>query len=177
MSALLRGQFELGIASVVRQRQHFGKECRVLAWRRILRQQSIEFIELRLRSVVVRQSSGTFRLADDGIERTVRVHALPRRRWHGPRQAWKVTLARRASLRFITLAEPSDCALVFFVPLTVNRLGEREIAAMIDGVIGNKPLPANAYRRSNMLDKRRPMMQAYAAFATSACTEQPRSLT
>ena len=28
-------------------------------------------------------------------------------------------------------------------PLTVNRLGEREIAAMIDGVIGNKPLPAN----------------------------------
>jgi predicted ATPase len=27
--------------------------------------------------------------------------------------------------------------------LTVNRLGEREIAAMIDGVIGNKPLPAN----------------------------------
>jgi class 3 adenylate cyclase len=27
--------------------------------------------------------------------------------------------------------------------LTLNRLGEREIAAMIDGVTGNKPLPAN----------------------------------
>ena len=28
-------------------------------------------------------------------------------------------------------------------PLTVNPLGEREIAAMIEGVIGNNPLPAN----------------------------------
>ena len=27
--------------------------------------------------------------------------------------------------------------------LTINRLGEREIAALIDGVIGNKPLPAS----------------------------------
>ena len=27
--------------------------------------------------------------------------------------------------------------------LAINRLGEREIVAMIDGVIGNKPLPAN----------------------------------
>ena len=27
--------------------------------------------------------------------------------------------------------------------LTINRLGEREIEAMIDGVVGNKPLPAN----------------------------------
>ena len=27
--------------------------------------------------------------------------------------------------------------------LTLNRLGEREIAAMIDGVTGNKPLPAS----------------------------------
>ena len=27
--------------------------------------------------------------------------------------------------------------------LTLNRLGEREIAAMIEGVTGNKPLPAN----------------------------------
>ena len=27
--------------------------------------------------------------------------------------------------------------------LTINRLGEREIAAMIDRVTGNKPLPAN----------------------------------
>ena len=30
LPALLRGQFERGIASVVRQRQHLGKECRVL---------------------------------------------------------------------------------------------------------------------------------------------------
>ena len=27
--------------------------------------------------------------------------------------------------------------------LAINRLGEREILAMIEGVIGNKPLPAN----------------------------------
>ena len=27
--------------------------------------------------------------------------------------------------------------------LTLNRLAQREIAAMIDGVTGNKPLPAN----------------------------------
>ena len=27
--------------------------------------------------------------------------------------------------------------------LTLNRLGEREIAAMIDGVVGNKALPAS----------------------------------
>ena len=28
-------------------------------------------------------------------------------------------------------------------PLTINRLAEREVGAMIDGVIGNKSLPAN----------------------------------
>ena len=31
----------------------------------------------------------------------------------------------------------------YVTSLTINRLGEREIVAMIDGVIGNKPLPAN----------------------------------
>ena len=53
LSPLLRGQFERRITSVVRQRQHFGKERRILAWRKALRQQGIELVELRLRSVVV----------------------------------------------------------------------------------------------------------------------------
>jgi hypothetical protein len=53
------------MASIVRQRQHFGNECRVLARRQTLRQQGIEFVELRLRGVIVSQSGGTFHLADD----------------------------------------------------------------------------------------------------------------
>ena len=39
--------------------------------------------------------------------------------------------------------EPPWIGRPHVTPLTVNRLGEREIAAMIEGVIGNKPLPAN----------------------------------
>ena len=70
---LLRGQFERRIASIVRQRQHFGKQRRVLAWRKALRQQGIELVELRLRGVVVRKSSGTLHLADDRIKRAVGV--------------------------------------------------------------------------------------------------------
>jgi predicted ATPase len=31
----------------------------------------------------------------------------------------------------------------YVTPLTINRLGERDIGAMIDRVGGNKPLPAN----------------------------------
>ena len=70
---LLRGHFERRIASIIRKRQHFGKECRVLAWRKTLRQQGIEFVELRLRRVVVRESGGALHLADDWIERAVGV--------------------------------------------------------------------------------------------------------
>ena len=39
--------------------------------------------------------------------------------------------------------EPPWIGRPYVTPLTINRLGEHEIAAMIDGVIGNKPLPAN----------------------------------
>ena len=39
--------------------------------------------------------------------------------------------------------EPPWIGRPHVTPLTVNRLGEREIAAMIEGVIGSKPLPAN----------------------------------
>ena len=38
LPTLLWCQFERGITSVIRQREHFGKECRVLTWRRTLRQ-------------------------------------------------------------------------------------------------------------------------------------------
>ena len=73
LPALLRGQFERGIASIIRQRQHLGKERGILRRGRGLRQQRIELVELRLRCVVVRQSGGTFHLADDRIKRAVGV--------------------------------------------------------------------------------------------------------
>ena len=37
--------------------------------------------------------------------------------------------------------EPPWTGRPYVTALTLNRLGEREIAAMIDGVTGNKPLP------------------------------------
>ena len=39
--------------------------------------------------------------------------------------------------------EPPWVGRPYVTALTLNRLGEREIAAMIDGVTGNKPLPAS----------------------------------
>ena len=39
--------------------------------------------------------------------------------------------------------EPPWVGRAYVTFLTINRLGEREILAMIEGVIGNKPLPAN----------------------------------
>ena len=50
LPALLRRQFERRITSVVRQRQHLGKQCRVLRRGRGLREQRIELVELRLRA-------------------------------------------------------------------------------------------------------------------------------
>ena len=73
LPALLRGELERGIASIVRQRQHLGKERGVLRRCRGLFEQGIEFVEFRLRGVVARQSGSTFHLADDRIKRTVSV--------------------------------------------------------------------------------------------------------
>jgi class 3 adenylate cyclase/predicted ATPase len=42
--------------------------------------------------------------------------------------------------------EPPWIGRPYVTALTLNRLGEREIAALIDGVTGNKPLPANIRR-------------------------------
>ena len=39
--------------------------------------------------------------------------------------------------------EPPWIGRPYVTALSLNRLGEREIAAMIDRVAGNKPLPAN----------------------------------
>src|SRR5262245_49259060 len=41
------------------------------------------------------------------------------------------------------LERSSDAALLGVTALTINRLGEREIAIMVERVIGNKPLPAS----------------------------------
>jgi hypothetical protein len=72
-SALLWIQFERGIASVGRQRQHVCKERHILGRRETLRQQGIEFAELCLSGVAMREPSGALHLAGDGIKRAVRV--------------------------------------------------------------------------------------------------------
>jgi len=73
LPALLRGELERGIASIVRQRQHLGKERGILHGCRALCEHRIELIELRFRRVVMRQSGGTFHLADDRIKRAISV--------------------------------------------------------------------------------------------------------
>ena len=45
--------------------------------------------------------------------------------------------------------EPPWIGRPYVTALTLNRLGEREIAAMIDGVSGNKPLPESIRRTSS----------------------------
>ena len=56
---------------------------------------------------------------------------------------------RIASLRVLLIVtfrpefEPPWIGRPHVTALTINRLGEREIAAMIDRVVGNKPLPAS----------------------------------
>jgi class 3 adenylate cyclase/predicted ATPase len=58
-------------------------------------------------------------------------------------------LDRIASLRLLLIVtfrpefEPPWIGRPYVTTLTINRLGERDISAMIDGVVGNKPLPAN----------------------------------
>src|SRR5262249_10869545 len=74
LPAQLRRQFERGIASVVWQRKHFGKERSVLAWCGSLRQQCIEFVQLPVPvGVFVCKARGALHLADDRVERTVRM--------------------------------------------------------------------------------------------------------
>jgi hypothetical protein len=70
LPALLGGQIERGIAAIVRQRQHLGKECRILRIGRGLRQRRVE---LRLRGVVVHKPGGTLHLGDDRIKCAVGV--------------------------------------------------------------------------------------------------------
>ena len=55
LPALLRGQFECGIAPVVGQRQHLDEERGVLRGGRGLREQRVELVEFRLQRVVVRK--------------------------------------------------------------------------------------------------------------------------
>ena len=62
---LLGSKFQYGIASIVRQRQHYGKQCGVLDRGRGLRGHSIELVELRLRGVIVREPSGALLLTND----------------------------------------------------------------------------------------------------------------
>ena len=68
------GSDRVWVASVIRQRQHFGKECRILAsTSKLCASNGIEFVELALRGVIVRKSSSPLHLADDRIKRAVGV--------------------------------------------------------------------------------------------------------
>src|SRR5262249_51845499 len=73
LSSLLWGEFKRRKSSVIRQRQHFGKQRRVLSGRGGLRQYGIELIEFVPRAVCVRELRGTLHLADDRVERAVGV--------------------------------------------------------------------------------------------------------
>ena len=53
------------------------------------------------------------------------------------------TLRVLAIVTFRPEFEPPWIGRPYVTPLTINRLAEREVGAMIDGVIGNKLLPAN----------------------------------
>jgi hypothetical protein len=57
--------------SVVWHRQHLSKDCSIVSRCGALREQRIELIELRLRSIVVRKSSGALYLSDGRIQRAV----------------------------------------------------------------------------------------------------------
>jgi predicted ATPase len=54
-----------------------------------------------------------------------------------------VTLRVLLIVTFRPEFEPPWIGRPYVTPLTINRLAEREVGAMIDGVIGNKLLPAN----------------------------------
>ncbi len=73
LPAVLWVQIQRRIVSIIRQRQHLGKECGVLRRSRSRREHGIELVEFRLRGVVMHKSGGTFHLADDGIKRAVGV--------------------------------------------------------------------------------------------------------
>ncbi len=53
LASSMWGQLEHWITSIVRERQHFGKQRHILSRREVLCQQCIELIELRLGRVVV----------------------------------------------------------------------------------------------------------------------------
>jgi hypothetical protein len=55
------------------QRQNFSKQSRIHARSETLRQQGIKFVQLHLRCIVVRERSGTLRLAYDGEKGAIRV--------------------------------------------------------------------------------------------------------
>ena len=67
----LRLNFNRRVASIVGQRQHFGKQRRILGRRRALRQQRVKLVHFRLLAVIVSKASGAQHLADHRIERTV----------------------------------------------------------------------------------------------------------
>ena len=71
LAAELRLDFDRRVASIVGQRQHFGKQRRILGRRRALRQQRVKLVRFRLLAVIVSKAGGAKHLADHRIERAV----------------------------------------------------------------------------------------------------------
>jgi hypothetical protein len=71
LPALLRGQIECGITSIIRQRQQVGEERGVSARGRTRREHGIQLVEPRSRGVVAPQSGGAFQLTNNRMQRAV----------------------------------------------------------------------------------------------------------
>src|SRR5271157_5630660 len=63
----------VNIASVIRQGQHVGEKRGVFTRSRALSKQSVKLVELRPRVVLARMSGRAFHVADNWIERAIRV--------------------------------------------------------------------------------------------------------
>ena len=100
------------------------------------RQRTLEALNLQME--VLSRSNPVLMIVED-------VH------WSDPTslEAFGRTVDRVASHRVLLIVtfrpefEPPWIGRPYVTALTINRLGERDISAMIDGVVGNKLLPAN----------------------------------
>ena len=73
LPALLRGEVQRGMAAVVRQRKHLGEKRGVLARDGGRCEQSVELVEPQFRAVLARKPGGPLHVADDRMERAIRV--------------------------------------------------------------------------------------------------------
>jgi len=127
LPALFRGQVERRIASINRQRQHLGKERRVLDRGRGRREQRIELVELRLWSVVVRQSGGALHLTDDWIKRALRMLGRAEITKARVRFAGEALQKRRREPRFTYTGLARDKHHLAFIGLCPGSVSQQQL--------------------------------------------------